>query len=64
MKEIVIQKNIKNKKQYEKDQQTVKPFDKLYRESLHDNLFDKDEDEFLGNVFTKYMEETKNESFL
>ena len=41
--EIVMQKNIKYKKLYEKDQQTIKPFDKLYRRSLQDNMIDKNE---------------------
>ena len=31
-----MQKHIKYKKQYEKVQQTIKSFDKLYRRSLQD----------------------------
>ena len=38
--EIVMQKYNKYIKQYEKDQQTMKSFDKSYRKSLHDNLID------------------------
>ena len=52
------------KKRYERDQQTIKSFDKLYRKSLQDNVIDKTEYEGLCNIFTKHLEETKNESFL
>ena len=62
--EIVMKKYDKYKKQYEKDQQTIKSFDKLYRKSLQDNVFDKIEYENLCNIFTRYVNETKNESFL
>ena len=60
---LIINKN-KYKKQYEGDQQTIKPFDKLYRKSLQNNLIDKSEYGSLCNVFTEYLDETKNESFL
>ena len=59
-----MQKYNKYKKLYEKDQQTIKSFDKLYRKSLQDNLIDKSEYESLCNIFSKYIDETKNESFL
>ena len=62
--EIIINKYTKYKKQYEKDQQTIKSFDKLYRKSLQDNIIDKTEYENLCNIFTKYVEENKNGSFL
>ena len=62
--ELVMQKYNKYKKLYEKDQQTIKSFDKLYRKSLKDNLIDKNEYEGLCNIFSKYVDETKNESFL
>ena len=39
----------KYKKQYEKDQQTIKSFDNLYRKSLQDNVIEKSEDESLCN---------------
>ena len=61
---IIINKYKKYKKQYEKDQQTIKSFDKLYRKSLQDNVIDKTEYESLCNIFTKYVDENKNESFL
>ena len=61
---IIINKYNKYKKQYEKDQNTIKSFDKLYRKSLQDNVIDKNEHESLCNVFTKYVDENKNESFL
>ena len=62
--EIIKNKYCKNKKQYEKDQQTNKSFDKLYRNSLQDNLIDKTEYKSFCNFFTKYVDETKKELFL
>ena len=61
---LIINKNIKYKKQYERDQNTIKSFEKLYRKSLQDNIIDKTEYEILCNIFTKYVDENKNESFL
>ena len=61
---IIINKYNKYKKQYERDQNTIKSFDKLYRKSLKDNLIDKNEYESLCNIFTKYVDQNKNESFL
>ena len=61
---LIINKYNKNKKQYERDQQTIKSFDKLYRKSLLDNVIDETEYESLCNIFTKYTNENKNESFL
>ena len=60
---IIINKHNKYKKQYERDQQTIKSFDKLYRKSLQDNLIDKTEYESSCNIFTRYVDETKSESF-
>ena len=65
----VLHKLIKNrynkyKKLYERDQNTIKSFDKLYRKSLQDNIIDKAEYESLCKIFTKYIDENKNESFL
>ena len=61
---IIINKYYKYKKQYERDQNTIKSFDKLYRKSLQDNVIDKSEYENLCNIFTRYVDENKNESFL
>ena len=61
---LIINKYNKYKKQYERDQNTIKSFDKLYRKSLQDNVIDKSEYESLCNIFTKYVDENKNESFL
>ena len=61
---LIINKYNKYKKHYEKDQQTIKSFDKLYRKSLQDNLIDNNEYDGLCNIFTKYIEENKNKSFL
>ena len=62
--EIVMQKYIKYKKQYEKDQQTIKTFNKLYRKSSQDIIIHKKEYESLCIIFTKNLNETKNECFL
>ena len=64
LQKIITNKYNKHKKQYERDQQTIKSFDKLYRKFLQDNVIIKDENESLCNTFTKYIHENKNESFL
>ena len=61
---LIINKYNKYKKQFEKDQNTIKSFDKLYRKSLQDNVIDKTEYESLCNIFIRYVDENKNESFL
>ena len=61
---LIINKYNKYKKQYERDQQTIKSFDKIYRKSLQDNVIDKTEYESLCNIFTRYVDENKYESFL
>ena len=61
---LIINKYNKYKKQYEQDQKTIKSFDKLYRKSLQDNVIDKTEYDSLCNIFTRYVDENKNESFL
>ena len=61
--EVIINKSITHKKQNEKDKKTNKSFDELYRKSLQDNIFDKKEYESLCNIFKKYVDQTKNESF-
>ena len=61
---LIINKYNKNKKQYERDQQTIKSFDNLYRKSLQDNIIDRTEYDSLCNLFTKYVDENENESFL
>ena len=61
---LIINRYNKYKKQYERDQLTIKSFDKLHRKSLQDNIIDKNEYESLCNIFTKYIDEKKNESFL
>ena len=58
-----MNKNINCKTQYEKDQQTIKFFNKLYGKFLEDNIIDQSEYESLCNVFSKSVDETKNESF-
>ena len=60
---LIINKYNKYKKQYERDQQTIKSFDKLYRKSLQDNIIDNNEYDSLCNIFTRYIDENKNESF-
>ena len=61
---LIINKYNKYKKLYERDQNTNKYFDKLYRKSLQDNIIDKTEYDSLGKIFTKYIDENKNEPFL
>ena len=61
--EIIINKHNKHKKQYEKDQQTIESFNKLYRKFLQGNVIDKNENETLCNIFAEYVDETKKESF-
>ena len=61
---LIINKYNKYKKQYERDQNTIKSFDKLYRKSLQDNIIIKTEYESLCNIFNRYVDENKNESFL
>ena len=50
---LIINKYNKNKKQYEKDQQTIKSFDKIYKKSLQDTLIDENEHKSLCNILTK-----------
>ena len=61
---LIINKYNKYKKQYERDQNTIKSFDKLCRKSLQDNIIDKTEYENLCNIFSRYVDENKNDSFL
>ena len=61
---LIINKYKKYKKQNERDQNTIKSFDKLYRKSLQDNVIDKNEYASLCNIFTKHVDENKNKSFL
>ena len=61
---LIINKKIRYKKEYEKKVQTIESFDKLYRKSLQDNAFDKNENEPLCNVCTEYLYSTENEFFL
>ena len=61
---LIINKYNKYKKLYGRDQNTIKSFDKLYRKSLQDNVIDKTEYDSLCYIFSKYVDENKNESFL
>ena len=60
---LINKKYYKYKKQYEKDQQTIKSSDKLYRKSLEDDVIDKNQNESICKFFTKFLAETKNQSF-
>ena len=42
----------------------MKSFDQLNRKSVQCNVIDKSEDENVCNIFTKYIDESKKESFL
>ena len=64
----ILHKLIKNKynkykKQYERDQNTIKSFDKLYRKSLQDNRIDKTEYDSLCNVLLDMSMKTKMNLF-
>ena len=61
--ELIIRKYDKYKEQYERDQNTIKSFDKLYILSSQDTTIDEIEYESLCNIFTKYIDENKNGSF-
>ena len=61
---LIINKYNKYKKQYERDQNTIKSLINYIVKSLQDNVIDKNEYENLCNIFTKYVSENKNESFL
>ena len=61
---LIINKYNKYKKQNERDQNTIKSFDELYRKSLQDNVIDKNEYDSYCNIFTRYVDGNKNESFL
>ena len=52
------------KKRYQKDNETNKSFDKLYRKTLQDNLIDEIEYYSLCKNFIRYIDGTRNESFL
>ena len=61
--EIIINKYNKYKKLYERDQNTIKSFDKLCRKSLQDNLIDKTEYESLCNFLLNMLMKTKMNLF-
>ena len=50
---MLCKKNIKCKKQSEKDQQRIISFYKLYRENLQDKVFDENEYYSLCNSFNE-----------
>ena len=58
---MILNKCNKDKKQY---QQTIKPFGKVYRKSLQDNVIVKKEYETLSNFLNKYLDDSKIESCL
>ena len=60
---LIINKDNKYKKHYQKEQQLKKSFDKLEKKSLQDNLIDKNEYDSPCIFFTTYLDETRNESF-
>ena len=65
--EFIINKNNKYKKQYQKDQQTIKFFNKFYRKCLQDNVIDKNEYESLIkqklNLFNTHEYKNKSKIF-
>ena len=61
---LIINKYNKYRKQHEKDQQTIESFDNLYRKFLQDNVIHKGENGSLCDIFTEYVDETRNELFI
>ena len=59
--EIVIKKHNKYKIQNEKDQQTIKSFDKVYGKNLQDETIGKKQYESLCELFAGCLEETGTE---
>ena len=59
-------KNVYNmyKKQFEKDQQTIKSCDKLNKRSLQENFTDKNKYESPCNIFNKEVDEKKTNPLL
>ena len=49
LRKMIMNKYNKLKKQYQKDQQTIKCFDKFYRKCLQDFVTDKNDSEYLYN---------------
>ena len=62
--EVILNKYSKYKKQYERDQERIKTYNKLYRKTLQDIVVDKNEYQSLCKIFNKFVDENKNESFL
>ena len=60
---LIINEYNKYKKLYERDQQTIKSFDKLYRKSLQDIIIDKNEYESLCNILLDMLMTTKMKLF-
>ena len=61
--QIIIKQYSKYKKQYEKDQQIIKSFNKLYKKSLQDNVIDENEFESLCNNSTDILMKIKTNLF-
>ena len=60
---VITNKHNKYKNQYERDQQTDKSFNKLYRNSLQDDVIDENEFESLCNIFTNMLMKQKINRF-
>ena len=60
---MFINKYDKYKKPYERVQQTKKFLDKFFKKTLQDKVCDEKDSELLCEIFTKYVDETKNEYF-
>ena len=60
---LIINKYNKYKKLYERDHQTIKSFDKLYRKSLQDNIIDKTEYDSLCKILLIILTKIKMNFF-
>ena len=61
--EVIVNEYNIHKKQYGKDQKTNESLDKLYRKSLEDIVFDKNDHESLSKKPIKYLDKMKKEFF-
>ena len=60
---LILNKYNKYKKQYDRDQNTIEFFDKIYRKSLQDNVIDETEYESLSNFLLNMLMKTKMNLF-
>ena len=60
---IILKKHYKYKRQFEKDQQSIKSFGEQYKKNLQDILIDRSEYDALSNVSNNSVVKNKNDFF-